>query len=92
MVVIELKLHPGSIMDNDPGYDTFSNQVTDQTICSEDSNYASLNNSSNSRAPEQETKIKAYVDFTEFNKNYEEYLKRKGLQEMSDGSLKPIKK
>lgn len=56
-------------------YGTLPIQQTDTTICSNDSNYAINNSRMPSNDPKTNGKIKAYVDFSEFNKNYEEYLR-----------------
>lgn len=45
----------------------------DATICSNESSYVGTK-SVESCTFKEESKIKAYVDFTEFNKNYEKYL------------------
>jgi len=65
------------------GYGTLPMQVADATICSTESNYA-INSGACNTAPKHDNKIKAYVDFTEFNKNYEEYLRKNGIQEFGD--------
>lgn len=67
-------------------YGTLPNQPTDTTICSNDSTYAVNNNSMSSNDLKPGVKIKAYVDFTEFNKNYEEYIKNQSTKNSSDVS------
>ena len=53
--------------------------ATDATICSDDSAYAAQNSIvDDSPKTEGPAKVKAYVDFTDFNRNYEDYLKKKG--------------
>lgn len=52
----------------------------DMTICSGDSSYVL----SSSIIPRYEGKIKAYVDFTEFNKNYSAYKKEHKILYSSD--------
>lgn len=44
------------------------------------------NNLGDSIPKQQQAKIDAYVDFTEFNINYGEYLKKNGLKTTSDDS------
>lgn len=75
-------------MNNTSGYSTLSMQALEATICSTDSSYVMGNNAGNI-VLKQEGKIKAYVDFTEFNKNYSEYMEKHGVQELSDGSSNP---
>ena len=72
-------------------------QSGDATICSNDSAYGtpSLVNS----PAKQEGKIKAYVDFKAFDKNYSEYVKKNEDQnrvfndanELKGGSNDPVK-
>lgn len=64
------------------GYGTLPLQAPDATICSNDSIYT--NSLTNNPQKPHEGKVKAYVDFTEFNKNYEEYLKKKGVRKSCD--------
>lgn len=52
-------------------------QAADATICSVDSSTDGQGSMINTR-PKQGGKIKAYVDFSDFNKNYEEYLRKNG--------------
>lgn len=52
-------------------------QEAEATIRSIDSAYATGNEKVDDPKKPHEVKIKAYVDFTEFNKNYAEYLKKK---------------
>lgn len=52
-------------------------QEPDATMRSTDSNYIS---NSLANQPKQSEKIVAYVDFSEFNKNYQEYLKTLGVK------------
>lgn len=66
-------------------YGTLPMQPPDATICSDDSAYAMVNNSLINNGENQ--KIKAYVDFTEFNKNYEQYLEKNGIKESSEESV-----
>lgn len=64
-------------MDRDPAASSYDvaklAQEPDATMRSTDSNYISLTNQ-----PKQSEKIQAYVDFSEFNKNYHEYLESQG--------------
>lgn len=60
-------------------------QAPDATICSNNSAYA-MGNSLGNIAKQEPNKIKAYVDFTEFNKNYQEYLDEHGEKESSTDS------
>lgn len=56
-------------------------QAVDATICSNDSgSYASQASLPNTSI-KQSNKVRAYVDFSDFNKNYEEYLRRKGASQ-----------
>lgn len=58
-------------MDQDNGpVSNETKQVQDATMRSTDSNYISITN-----GPKRNEKIQAYVDFSDFNKNYQEYLK-----------------
>lgn len=62
-------------------------QAVDATICSMDSN-----SEAQGSLPKPEGKIKAYVDFSNFNRNYEEYLKQAGQKSdkaSANGSQKP---
>lgn len=59
---------------------------TEATIRSIDSAYATGNGKVDNPKQPHEGKIKAYVDFTEFNKNYAEYLKKKGVNKLIDRS------
>lgn len=68
------------------GYGTMPMQGVDATICSNDSSNVN-ENSLVTNSAKKTGKIKAYVDFTEFNKNYEEYLEKNGLLELSDDSI-----
>lgn len=58
-------------------------QAVDATICSVDSSTDGQGSMVNTK-PKQGAKIKAYVDFSDFNKNYEEYL-RKNVQKWNRG-------
>lgn len=53
-------------------HSTPTTDMADATICSTDSAYIDASPVKQT-SPKQEGKIKAYVDFTEFNKNYLEY-------------------
>lgn len=60
-------------MDKDNGpvnHESKQAQEIDATMRSTDSNYISITN-----GPKQSEKIQAYVDFSEFNKNYQKHLK-----------------
>lgn len=57
-------------------------QAVDATICSVDSSTDGQGSMVNTR-PKPDGKIKPYVDFTDFNKNYEEYLKRNNKSQMN---------
>lgn len=57
-------------------------QVADATVRSNDSSSHTTANNMTAGVPKQDDKIKAYVDFTEFNKNYEDYLKKKQEAEL----------
>lgn len=59
-------------------------QEPDLTIRSIDSAYATGNGRPDNPKKPHEGKIKAYVDFTEFNKNYAEYLEKKGISKLKD--------
>lgn len=69
------------------GYGSFPmDWNADATMRSNDSAYNTGNSPSANSTTKQDGKIKAYVDFTEFNRNYEAYLQRNGLQELDDSS------
>lgn len=67
-------------------YGTLPVQQADTTICSNDSTYAISNNSMSSSDMRTDGKMKAYVDFTEFNKNYDQYLREQAAQKSNDSS------
>lgn len=60
------------------GFGTFRIQPCEATIRSNDSGYAVISNDRVNNMPREEGKIKAYVDFKDFQRNYIEYLKRGG--------------
>lgn len=70
-------------MENASGMSNLS--LRDATICSTDNSYASM---VGGKSTKQEETIKAYVDFTEFNKNYAHYLKKHGLSDSDDDDIK----
>lgn len=59
-------------------------ESVDATICSNDSNYALGGSLVSTKTPKNEQTIKAYVDFTEFNKNYEDYLTQTNTKKLRD--------
>lgn len=67
-------------------YGTLPTQPVDTTICSNDSTYAIISNSIPTSDLKTGGPVKAYVDFTEFNRNYKEYLKNQTTKDSSDAS------
>lgn len=59
------------------GIGTLSMHGPDATVRSTDSVANSIHSMEYCDTPKQEGPIKAYVDFTEFDRNYEEYMKNK---------------
>lgn len=55
-------------------------QAPDATICSSEGSYVG-NKSIDSSSIKENVRIKAYVDFSEFNKNYEQYLLKQQTNE-----------
>lgn len=55
-------------------------QAVDATICSIDSTGDGPGSMTKAKA-KPESKVKAYVDFSDFNKNYEEHLRSKGQKD-----------